>query len=164
MNKITNSGEKVSWSAWEYEFKEQSNDWFWALGVIVVAGSIASVIFANYFFAMLLIIGGVLLGYFAKQKPGIAHYELNDKGLQIKNRIYPYKEIKAFWVQEGNVDGVDLKPMLFIKSSRLFLHIISFPIEPYHGTKIRDKMLANNIPEEEMKAHPSEKIMDFLGF
>ena len=46
--------QKLEWSALEYEEKVQSNDWFWALGVIIVAGSITSIIFANYFFAIFL--------------------------------------------------------------------------------------------------------------
>ena len=110
-------GEKINWSALEYEEKERNIDWFWALGVIVVAGSVTSVIFGNYFFALLLIIGGVLLGVFAIKKPEMVSYELNDKGFQIKTRIYPYEEIKAFVIciindSEPLVTGYDGKSAL----------------------------------------------------
>ena len=64
---------KITWSAFEYEHKEKNNDWFWALGIIIVAGALTSLIYGNYFFAMLLIIGGVLMGYFAKKTPRIIH-------------------------------------------------------------------------------------------
>ena len=40
---MSSTNEKLEWSALEYEEKNQSNDWFWALGVIVVAGSITSI-------------------------------------------------------------------------------------------------------------------------
>jgi hypothetical protein len=56
------------------------------------------------------------------------------------------------------------KPTLFIKSERLFMPIISMPIKQYNATEIRDLMLSNDVLEEEMKEHPSEKIMDSLGF
>jgi hypothetical protein len=164
VDKISNSGEKIMWSSWEYEHKEQSTDWFWALGVIVVAGSLASIIFGNFFFAIVLVLGGGMLAYFAKHKPGITHYELNDKGLMVKNRLYPYQEIKSFFVQTGEKNGVVLKPTLFIRSSRMFIPIIPIPIEPYHSERIKAKFLSEKVEEEKMETHSSEKIMDFLGF
>jgi len=156
-----NSDETIEWSALEYEERERGNDWFWALGIIVVAGATTSFIYANYFFGIFLIIGGLLLGYFAVKKPDLISYELNKKGLKMKNHILPYKAMKAFWVQHGDND---LPPTLFIKSERAFMSITSIPLNADFGEEIRYKMLENNIPEEEMKEHTSEKILNFLGF
>ena len=150
--------EKLEWSALEYEEKVQSNDWFWALGVIIVAGSITAIIFANYFFAALLIIGGGLLAFFAIKKPETVPYELNDKGLKIKSRLYPYEKIKAFYVQTEN------KPLLFIKSERFYMPIISMPINYMQADNIRDIFLKKEVIEEKMAEHPYEKIMERLGF
>ena len=155
--------EKLSWSALEYEEKERSADWFWALGVIVITSSIASIIYGNYFFAVLLILSGGLLGFFAVKKPDIIPYELNEKGLKIGTRFYLYENIKSFWVQTLN-EELRHKPILFIKSERAFIPILSVPIENDSGSKIRSVMLAKNITEEEMKEHASEKIMEYLGF
>ena len=150
---------KLEWTALEYEEKERGNDWFWALGVIVLAGSIASFIYGNFFFGLFLIIGGILLGFFAVKKPDLVFYELNEKGLKIRNRLFPYANIKSFWIKKETE-----KPTLFIKSERLFMPIISMPIDPDHAEEIINAMLAKNVPEEEMKEHVSEKIMDSLGF
>lgn len=150
--------EKIEWSALEYEEKERSTDWFWALGIIVVAGSITSLIYGNYFFAMLLILSGILLGFFAIKKPDMVSYELNKKGLKIKTRLFPYDTIKSFFVQTAP------KSMLFVKSSRMFMPIISIPVENNIAEEIRFIMLSNNVQEEEMKEGPSEKIMEKLGF
>ena len=150
--------EKIEWSALEYEEKERSVDWFWALGIIVVAGSVTSLIYGNYFFAILLILSGILLGFFAIKKPEMVSYELNKKGLKIKTRLFPYESIKSFFVQTAP------KSMLFVKSSRMFMPIISIPIEDNLAEDIRSVMLSNNVQEEEMKEGPSEKIMERLGF
>jgi hypothetical protein len=170
-NEHMDTNGKLIWSALEYEEKERSKDWFWALGVIVVTSSIASIIFGNYFFAALLILSGVLLGFFAIKKPDLITYELNEKGLKIHNRLYPYENIKAFWVQLEVPHNPHLpsqirefKPMLFIKSERAFMPIIGIPIMEEIAEEIHSLLLSQNIIEEEMKEHPSEKIMEALGF
>ena len=155
----------LSWSALEYEEKERGNDWFWALGIIVVTSAIAAVIYSNYFFALLLLLGGGLLGFFAIKKPDEVAYELNEKGLKMREQLYPYENIKSFWVQKEKVENeITLKPTLFIKSERVFMPVISVPIREDLAEKIRSIMISKNIPEEEMKEHASEKIMEFLGF
>ncbi|HEY4513128.1 MAG TPA: hypothetical protein VJH06_01280 [Candidatus Paceibacterota bacterium] len=162
------ANEKLTWTALEYEEKERSKDWFWALGVIVVTSAIAAMIFADYFFAALLILAGILLGLFAIKKPDIMEYELTDRGLRIHTRFYPYENIRAFWVQSHDPLEINRevfkKPMLFIRSERFFMPIISIPIDEEIGERIYSIMLEQNILEEEMKEHPSEKIMEALGF
>ncbi len=150
--------ENLQWQALEYEDRERSSDWFWALGVIIITSSIAAIIFGDYFFAALLLISGVLLGFFAKRPPEYVTYELNAKGLKIRSRLFPYENIKSFWVQTG------AKPMLFIFSGRFFIPIISIPIENNLAEEIHSILTINNIKEKEMKEHPSETIMDSLGF
>jgi hypothetical protein len=92
-------------------------------------------------------------------------YELNDKGLKIKDRIYLFEDIKAFWVQKPvHEENIQMESALFIKSGRLIVPIFSVPIEENSVTKIHNIMLAHNVPEEEMKEHISEKILESLGF
>ena len=157
-----NEEEKFSWTALEYEEKERSTDWFWAWGVFVVTGAITAIIYNNYFFSAVLIFGGVLLGIFAKKKPVNIAYELNEKGLKIGSYLYPYENIKAFFVQEYNSEKKH-KPTLFLRSERIFMPIISIPIENEWVNSIRDLMLEKNIKEEEMREHISEKIMEYFG-
>jgi len=164
MEENESQNDKLVWSALEYEEKERSNDWFWALGTIIVTGSIASLIFANYFFAVLLVLGGFLLGYFAMRKPDVVVYELNDRGLKVRNRLYPYENIKSFWVQINLRRDTNLKPILFIHSERVFMPILSIPIDEEIAEDIRNIMLYKQVEEVEMKEHPSDKIMEVLGF
>lgn len=159
--------EKIEWSALEYEEKDRSSDWFWALGIIVFTASAAAMIYNNYFFAALIILSGVLLGFLATRKPEVVNYELNSKGFVAHTSLYPYENIKSFWVQretfpEANVEK--LKPMLFIKSERFFMPVILAPIENSMVNEIHAFLLEKNVVEEEMKEHISEKIMEALGF
>lgn len=162
--------DRLQWSAPEYDEKERSSDWFWALGVIVIASSVAAAIYENYFFAVLIILSGVLLGFFAKRKPEIVSYELNQKGLKIRGSLYPYENIKAFWVQvehseeERQEHGGEIKPLLFIKSERVFMPEIAIPIDVTIAEEIHSRLTEKDVPEKEMHEHPSERIIDSLGF
>ncbi len=164
MNINEKTNEKISWSALEYEEKERSRDWFWALGIIVVTSSIAAIIFENYFFAALLVLAGALLWFFAIKKPELVEYELNKKGLKIGSRVYPYENIKSFWVQLDTSGETNLKPVLFIHSERAFMPVLSIPIDENIATKIHSLLLEKEIEEVEMKEHFSDKIMEILGF
>ena len=156
--------EKLEWDALEYDEKDRGQDWFWALGVVVVAGSIASILFENYFFAALVVISGVMLGFFAVKKPDMIHYEINNKGLKIRNNIYTFDSIKSFWVRTEPKENQINRPALLIHSQRFFFSVISVPIEMESADMIRAIMLEKEIPEEEMQEHISEHLMEVLGF
>ncbi len=149
--------ETISWSALEYEHKERSKDWFWALGVIVFATSATSIIYGNYFFALLIVLSGVLLGYFANKHPDMVDFELSDKSLKIRDEIYPFENIKSFWINRE-------APTLYIRSERVFVPIISIPLQDEIIEIVHDRFMVKEVAEEEMKDHPSEKIMETLGF
>lgn len=149
---------KIEWSAPEYEERERSRDWFWALGVIVTTASIAAVIFGNYFFAALIIFGGAALSMFSLKKPEMVNYELGEQGLRIRTNLYRYDSIKAFWVETRGRD------MLFLKSSRVFLPMIMIPIPSDSAQNIRNVFLSKQVPEEEMEEHLAERVLEILGF
>ena len=85
-----NQIQKLEWSALEYEEKEQTIDWFWALGIIIIASAVTSIIFENYF-CNTHCLGRNIARSFYYQKPEMVSYELNDKGLKIKNRLFLMK-------------------------------------------------------------------------
>lgn len=148
----------IKWQALEYEHKEQNIDWFWGLGVVIFAGSVASILYGNYFFAIIILLGGGLLGYFSHQKPKMVEFELNNKGLKIENRIYLYENMKAFFVQKEG------KTALFVKSNRPLLPVLYIPIDSGHTESIRNVLLAKKIPEEKMDETWVEKMLEYFGF
>jgi len=153
-----NQDNKLAWSALEYEDKVRNPDWFWALGVIVVATSVATIIFGSYFFAALILISGGMLAYFAKKEPRTIYYELNEHGLKIGAQVYLYENIKSFHIE------TQTRPTLFVKTERLFMPVLSIPINPDFAEEVEQILLGYNVTEEKMQEHPSEKIMEFLGF
>lgn len=152
-----NEGKTLSWSAPEYEEKGKTSDWFWALGVIAVTGGLTAFIFGNIFFGILIFISGGLLFAFAKKSPEWIEYELVEKGLRVKSHLYLYKNIHAFWV-----DG-SAEPHLFVKTERLFMPTLSIPIDLAKADEIEKFLSEKGVAKEEMRHHPSEKILERLG-
>jgi hypothetical protein len=150
--------DKLTWSALEYEHREKTSDWFWALGIIVFATAATAVIYANYFFAALIILSGILLGFFAQKEPDMVEYELSEKGFQAASRFYPYENILGFWVE---LEG---KPRLFLHLNRAVMPHLSIPIEENEKEQIRDILLNANVLEEKMQEHQAERVMEFFGF
>lgn len=149
--------DKLTWSALEYEERERTTDWFWAFGVIVITSSLTAIIYSNYFFAVLILLSGALLYFFSKKTPELIEYELNHKGLKIKSSLYPYDNIKSFYVQ------LDETPMLFVKTERLYMPVLSIPIEYTLADDVYAIFMSKKVMEEEMHEHASEKIIRTLG-
>ena len=96
----------ISWKALEYEHKEKHPDWFWSLGVIVLAGAVTAIIFGNILFAILLVVGAFTLALYASRKPEHIHVTLSDRGVIINKRLYPYLTLDSFWVEDVSPDEV----------------------------------------------------------
>lgn len=149
---------KLSWAVPAYSHDKKTVDWFWGLGIIVLAMVIASIILKNYYFAIVLILGGGMMIYFSHKEPETLYYTLDKDGLKIKDRLYPYKTIKAFWIQRSD------SPTLFIRTDRFFLPEIKIRINNNVADRIQEIFVEKNIAEEEMKEHLSETLMDIIGY
>ena len=55
----------AEWQGREYEHNPKSADWYWALGIVGVATTIASLLFGNYLFAFLILIATTVLALHA---------------------------------------------------------------------------------------------------
>ena len=148
----------ISWEAHEYEHKEKSVDWFWALGIIALSVVVASVIKGNYVFALFIIVAASCLGYFSARKPEIIDIELSEKGFRIHRYLYEYKDLKAFFVEHTQTG-----PKLHIMTSRVFFPIITLPLEDIDPDLVT-AYLAQFLKEEEMHESRAHKFMETLGF
>ncbi len=149
----------IEWTALEYEYHPKSTDWFWALGIIAVAGIIASILFKNYLFAIFIVIATLCLGYFGTRPPEIVEFSLNKKGVRIKDRVFPYRNTKAFWI-DYNAEH----PQLILMSDRAIMPQLIIPLSRDISPDILREYLQQYMPEEEMKESVSHKVMEYFGF
>lgn len=151
--------QRLAWSAYEAGAEQKSADWYWALGIIAVAGSASAAIFGNVLFAIVIIVGAIALSLNAARGVHESNIELNQKGFVINSRLYPYKALASFWVEERTEEH----PRLFIKSTSTFTPQIIVPILSVPPEKVHDFLL-EYLEEEEMAEPLSQKILEFFGF
>ncbi len=115
-----------AWDGTEYEFAEKSTDWYWALGIIAIAGIVASVLFGNILLALVILAASVAVALQAMKRSRNHHFMITEQGLQIDDRVYPYDTMLHFSVLEY-LDP-KLPPALSIKTRSLLSPHLLIPL------------------------------------
>lgn len=148
----------MEWEDFEYEFTDKSKDWFWGLGLFAAFFFILAIILGNFLLGVIVVLGTVALVAYAVRPPEFLTYRLTDKGLIVKNRLYPYKQMDSFWIHT--------EPWFYrlsLKSDRWFLPHILVPLGETDPEEVR-KYLDNFLPEEEHEISLLDIITAYLGF
>jgi hypothetical protein len=61
--------EEMVWSVITHEHRERTTDWYWALGLVAIAGAVASVFFGNTLLAIIILLGAGSIGFLAIRGP-----------------------------------------------------------------------------------------------
>jgi len=97
--------DSIVWETYEYEHSEKTADWFWALGIVAVAGAIGSYLLGNILLAVLIVIGGFTMALLAARHPDEWICDLSSRGLKINKTLYPFSTIESFWVEDDGETG-----------------------------------------------------------
>jgi len=151
----------LEWSALSHEHKDdKGQDWYWALGLIVVSVAIASILLGNVLFALLVIMAAVALGLSVNQKPGLNDYTINTRGISINGLLYPYKNLEAFWIDETRPgDNV----LILDTQKTLMPHLIIKIPDSVSTNDVQDYLL-DYLPEEELYEPAAQRIAEVFGF
>lgn len=151
---------QLEWQAFEHEHIHKSSDWFWALGIIAIAGAVTAIIFSNILFAILILVGAFVIGMHAAKKPNRVNFRINERGVVIGNKMHPYSSLESFWVEHEH----EYAPAkLLIKSKKLLAPHIVIPIEHISPSEVRNYLM-QYIEEKEDSEPLAQKIMEFFGF
>ena len=150
---------RISWEIEEYNHRDKGPDWFWALGIVAIAGAAIAFVSHDPFFGVLIILSALILGYYAYREPAVIQVAINEDGIMIRDYLYPFTTIKGFAVDE-NVLGNHL----LIETSRSFSPVISIALPETLDTDGLFDLLQAKIPEKPLKEQLSHRIMEHLGF
>ena len=147
----------IEWQTEEYEYKHKSPDWFWALGIIAVASAVAAVLFGNFLFAIVIILGSVTLSLHAGRRPEIINYRIDKKGVRSGNTLYPYATLNSFCIDEDD-------RFLILESDRLLVPHVFLPLPRDADMDEIHEYLLQNLAEKEHGVPITQKVMDLIGF
>ncbi len=149
-----------SWQAYEYKDRTVKVDWFWALGIIALAGSVAAFIYGNFLVGIFIIFASIALVFFATVKPELITYEITSNGIIYEGVFYPYENLHCFWMDEFEPDN----KKLLVKSERFFVPILALPYDNQETAERIYEILSEVLPEEPLQEPWGHLIMERLGF
>ncbi|HEC30576.1 MAG TPA: hypothetical protein ENI66_01000 [Candidatus Yonathbacteria bacterium] len=152
------TGKTITWSAPEYEQRKKETNWYVALGITTTSVALASFLLGNMLFAVLVLLGAFTLTMYSVRKPGILNIVLNNQGMLLDNKFYPYNTLESFWVEE-----YDKEPKIILQSEKTLMPYIVIPLGDADPDEVRE-FLFEYLEEEEHYESFSHKIMDYLGF
>lgn len=148
-----------AWKALEYEHRERSHDWFWAVGIVAVGGAILAILFNDLLFAVVIVVAAVAIILHVLRHPSELSCEIQDKGILINTTLYPYRTLESFWIHEHKATKE-----LVLTSQKLFMPHIHVPLaDDMNPDAVRD-ILLDYLPENEVMPSVSEKVMELVGF
>jgi hypothetical protein len=151
----------IMWEAHEYIFREKTNDWYWAVGIIGACAAIVALVFGNILFGLLLIVATFTLCLYGAKKPVYLHVEVNHSGVMINRVLYPYITLKSFWVDNNSHLGTHSR--LVLKSKKIASQMIVIPLNGVHPEELRDFLL-DHIPEAEHVEPLAHHLLQLIGF
>jgi hypothetical protein len=152
---------KLQWQAFDHIREKKSNDWFWFIGIIAGAIIILSIFFNNILFALLVLVGTIIIFISANNPPKTIDYEINRKGVKIHDMLYTYATLESFYVVDE--DGFD-RDRLIIKSRKTLMPLIVLPLgDQVTPDEIRN-FLIEYLNEEEMYEPAIQRILTHFGF
>jgi hypothetical protein len=146
----------LSWEVDEYDHRHKSNDWYWALGLIILCVTVASIIYENYLFAFLMLVGGTLLGYYAKREPRRIEVFVTEKGIDTHDGFIKFGDITHFYIPPG------LENKLYLHTKRPFIKVAIVSLENMDHDKVRE-VLKPYLKEKEIEEPFISVVSKMLG-
>lgn len=148
------AAKNVSWEAPEYIEHHHGAGWYTALLAVTLA--LATIVYfvssRDLIATIIVLILGVIVGAFARYKPGIAKYEINSVGLSINGKTYRYGDYKSFAIiREGVLSSASLLPM------KRFTPPVTAYFEPSEE-KTMVAALGDYLPYEDRKLDAVERL------
>ncbi len=151
----------LEWQGREYDHNPRSADWYWALGIIAVAGTIAAILFGDYLLAVLVIVAAIALALHAAKYPPLHRFRLTEKGLLIGEELHPFERMTSFSVLE-DIEG-KLPSIISIKTeSWLWPHLV-IPLEGVDVDAVYTYFL-QHVDEGEHPHTFTDLVATWLGF
>lgn len=151
--------QEVSWTASEFIAHQKSVGWYLGLaGATVVLGGLVYLISRDRLSTAVIVIMAVLVGIAGSRQPRVMTYTLNNRGLTIGQKPYPFSEFKSFSIiDEGAFNSIMLMPL------KRFMPPVNVYYDPQDENKIVD-LFAGHLPLENRGHDPLDRLIRGIRF
>lgn len=149
----------VSWTASEFIAHQKSAGWYGLLMLAALATAGVVYLFTRDFVSTaVVIIVATVFAIIAGRKPRELEYRVDNHGIKIGEKHYPYSTFRSFSVvEEDSLEAIWLMPL------KRFMPIITIYFEPADGEKIINT-LSEYLPVEHRQPDPVDRLMSRIRF
>ncbi|MHB0865587.1 MAG: hypothetical protein ACYC1Y_01660 [Minisyncoccota bacterium] len=151
----------MEWEGREYEHRPKSADWYWALGIVTVAGAIASILFDNVLLAVLIVVAAAAIALHAAKEAPLHRFRLVEDGLLIGDELHPFGRMTSFSVLE-DIEGA-YPPILSVKTDSWHSPHLMIPLAGVDADLVYAYFL-HHVDESEHRHTFSDLVAAWLGF
>lgn len=156
---VAKSTFRLEWTAHEYEHKERSADWYWAAGIVTAALALASFLFGNVIFGILILLSAFSLALFVNRPPENLPITLSEFGIAKGQTLYPMETLHSFWI-----DTEHPHKKILLRSQKAMMPLIVIPLSDEVDPERLRQLLLKILPEEYQRLPLLENVLEYLGF
>lgn len=145
------------WSASDEVKTQKSLLWYLVIGVITMALIVFAIVQKNWLFLMFIILAIATYIASATNKDSKKLYRINQQGITIDEKLFPFKELRGFGVSEKRGERI-----LAFETNKISEKYLIVPIKK-DEEKITD-FLKKHLPKKEYQESFLDTIKDYLGF
>lgn len=149
----------VSWTASEYVAHDKNAGWY--VLVVLAALGLGGLIYLftrEWVSPVVVVLLGIAFAAFGARKPQVLEYAIDDAGVRIGQKLYPYGLFRTFSViEEGAVRSILLMP----------LQRFNLPINVYYDPADEEKIidaLSFHLPHEDRQLSAIDNLMRKIRF
>ena len=146
----------LEWEAFEYTEHKKGTDWYWYLALIAVLLLIFAAYERSFLFGILVVIGWFILILYSARAPRKLKILISQKGVQIEQSIYPWMNVKSFWI-------FSVKKEISLELKKTFMPYVKIPLGSEDPKTIRE-ILLKFVPEQEQEESFTDNLSDLLKF
>lgn len=147
------------WQAPEFEKKEKNKSWFIIPAIITIIIGIIAIATENILFLILILLGFFTFYIYAKKEPRTINFKINEKGVEIDNKLHHFESLKSFWV----FYDPPMEKELSFRSKKITFPYLRIPLAEQNPNEIR-KYLLKFLPEKRHKESLIDIWMKRIGF
>lgn len=144
----------LEWEAHEYFHHDHSTDWYWWTGLAALILLGLAIWQKSFLFGVLVLIGWFTVVLYAARPPRTLKFALAERGVLIENTLYPWQNLKSFWI----FYNPPLHKDLALESKKAFMPRIKIALGKMDPSKVRE-IIIKFLPEVEQE----ESLIDNLS-